>query len=119
MAPFIKDGDWITVQPLKEDQSLLGKIVAYIQPGCGDLVVHRVIRHQGGEYLIQGDNHPGVPDQLSGREAILGSVIAIKRQGREIKFSLGPERYLIAFLGRARLLPWILQFLRSIKHSMK
>lgn len=117
MAPFIKDGDWITVQPLKAERSLLGKIVAYIQPGRGDLVVHRVIRHQGGEYLIQGDNHSGEPDRLNGCEAILGSVIAIKRQGREIKFGLGPERYLIALLGQARLLPRILQLLRGIKHS--
>lgn len=117
MAPFIKDGDWITVQPLKAERSLLGKIVAYIQPGRGDLVVHRVIRHQGGEYLIQGDNHSGEPDRLNGCEAILGSVIAIKRQGREIKFGLGHERYLIALLGQARLLPRILQLLRGIKHS--
>ncbi len=116
MAPFIKDGDWITVQPLKAERSLLGQIVAYIQPGCGDLAVHRVIRQQGGEFLIQGDNHPGEPDRLNGLENILGSVVVIERLGRAIRFGLGPERYLIAFLARARLLSWILQLLRGIKH---
>ncbi len=116
MAPFIKGGDWITVQPLKAERSLLGKIVAYVQPGCGDLAVHRVIRQQSGEFLIQGDNDPGEPDRLNGREKIYGSVIAIERQGRKITFGLGPERYLIAFLARTRLLPWLLQLLRGIKH---
>lgn len=104
MAPFIQDGDVITVSPLRQTQAGIGEVVAFVRPSTGNLVVHRVVAYINAVPYIQGD---GVADQTDGMipaENLLGRVTRIERNGRRVWLGLGPERFLIAWLSRARLL---------------
>ncbi len=105
MAPFIRDGDIISIAPLHRQPPGLGDVVAFSSPGAGRLVVHRVIGRKTSGYLIQGDNLPGRPDGLIPGAALLGKVTRVERSGRSINFGLGPERRLIAIISRFGLFP--------------
>ncbi len=59
MTPFIRDGDVVTVAPSAKIRPSVGRVVAFIQPDTGRLVIHRVIDRQGSAFLIQGDNASG------------------------------------------------------------
>ncbi len=104
MAPFIQDGDVITVAPLKGGLPDVGEVVAFIRPHGGNLVVHRVVARPGQEVLIQGDNNPDCMDGIIPRENLLGRVTHVERNKRAVWIGLGPERYLIAWLSRTLLL---------------
>ena len=104
MAPFIQDGDVITVAPLQSVPPKIGEVVAFIRPGMGNLVVHRIVAWQGTAALIQGDSIQDHSDGLVPQENLLGRVARIERQGRPIWLGLGPERILIAWLSRVKLL---------------
>jgi signal peptidase I len=104
MMPFIRDGDVITVSPLLPAQLGIGEVVAFVSPETGKLVVHRVVARRGKTWLIQGDSIPEREDELVPSENLLGRVTRIERNGRHIWIGLGPERYGIAWLSRARLL---------------
>lgn len=115
MTPFIKSGDEITVAPASMEKPAVGKVVAFIQPATGQLVVHRVIGRQGSAFLIQGDNAVIQEDELVPPEAVLGCVTRIERDGRRVFLGLGLERYLVAFLSRSGLLARLLWRLRTLK----
>jgi hypothetical protein len=100
MAPFIRDGDVISVSPLASRTPGLGDVVAFIQPKTKSLCMHRVLSVQKDSFLIQGDNLPENPDGMIPREAIIGRVTGVERAGRRVRLGLGPERLLLAFLSR-------------------
>jgi signal peptidase I len=104
MAPFILDGDLIRVAPLSSAKLKPGHIVAYLNPGNSQLVVHRIVSVQPNAYLIRGDNQSDQDCQLISPENILGCVMQIERAGRNIRLGLGPESALIAKLSRKGLL---------------
>lgn len=106
MVPFIRDGDVITITPLNGMLPGNGKIVAFIRPETGNLVVHRVVGRRGDDFLIQGDSGSDCVDGLIPWENLLGAVKTISRNGRRVWLGLGPERFLIAWLSRTgRLVP--------------
>lgn len=115
MAPFIKDGDTITIAPPARVSPGLGRVVAFEHPECNQLLVHRVIGRQGGAFLIQGDNTAGQPDGPVQPGNILGCVIRVEREGHQVALGLGPERYLVAFLSRHGRLGQALRPFRFIK----
>jgi hypothetical protein len=104
MAPFIRDGDVITVSPLGGAPVRLGEVVAFLHPVAKKLVVHRVITRRDTAMLIQGDGIADGPDGLVSLERVLGRVTCVERAGRPVWLGLGPERVMIAWLSRARLL---------------
>jgi Peptidase S24-like len=104
MAPFIQDGDVITVAPLRKTPAGIGEVVAFVRPGSGNLVVHRVVARKGDNLHIQGDGLTGQTDGMISPDNLLGRVTHIERNGRRVWLGLGPERYLVAWLSRARLL---------------
>ena len=104
MAPFIRDGDVITVSPFRHAQPGAGEVVAFVRPGAGKLVVHRVVARRGTASFIQGDSAPDHMDGIIPPENLLGRVTRIERNGHDVWLGLGPERYLIAWLSRTRLL---------------
>jgi hypothetical protein len=118
MTPFIKDGDAITIAPLMKERLSLGKVVAYIQPATGHLIVHRVIGRQGAAFLIQGDNATGRPDEWVLPQDILGCVLRVERQGRRVRLGLGLERYIIAILSRNGLLLTAMRRLWALKRFL-
>jgi hypothetical protein len=100
MAPFIRDGDVITVSPLASSAPGLGDVVAFIHPETQLLCLHRVLSVNGKRFFIQGDNMPERPDGMIPWEAIVGRVTRVERACRRIRLGLGPERRLFALLSR-------------------
>ncbi len=103
MHPFIRNGDIITIAPLPPGRPGPGDVVAFVRPGTGKLVVHRVVGRTDGGYLIRGDNNDE-PDGLIPAESVLGIVVRVEHNGRDVSAGLGCERRLIALLSRPGLL---------------
>jgi hypothetical protein len=103
MQPFIREGDVVTVSPLRGAAPRLGDVVAYAELEGDRVVVHRVVGTRGGAWLVKGDNNPGA-DGLVVPAQIIGRVTRVERGGRDVSLGLGPERWLIARLARSGLL---------------
>jgi signal peptidase I len=97
MAPFIKDGDVITVSPLTYASLRTGHIVAFSDPETKKVRVHRVIKAMEDQFIAKGDNVP-VMDGIIPKKNYLGCVRRVERQGRRVSFGLGIERLLIVFI---------------------
>jgi len=109
MHPLIENGDMITVSPLSGTLPRIGDVVAFIISSAGKdkLIVHRVIARKGRCYLMKGDNMLRV-DGLVHKSRILGYLTKVEREGKEVPFGLGLERYLIAIISRqGRLYPFL------------
>lgn len=84
MAPFIRNGDIVLVEPKKASELRIGDIVFYRRAG-GRHVAHRLIHRNGNDGSLvlttRGDNlrHLDVPVFP---EQVLGRVIRIEGQGR-------------------------------------
>lgn len=117
MYPFIKDGDVLTVAPVSDGRVRVGEVVAFRRLGTDRLSVHRIVGKAGCNYLIQGDNNYQ-PDGLVPEANIIGRITNIERKGRAITFGLGPERAIVAFLVRAKMLPQSLRFTIKIAHPI-
>jgi hypothetical protein len=103
MSPFIKNKDVITISPLKTKRPGLGRIIAFVHKQTDGLCIHRIVRKKGAFYITQGDNISDTVEIVP-TENILGSVSRVEREGKQVFLGLGPERYLIALLGRRGLL---------------
>ena len=102
MAPFIRDGDVITVTPLLNRLPGVGEVFAFMHPHNGKLVVHRVVARRKAEVVILGDNDATCTDGNVPLENLLGRVTGIERNGKPVWLGLGRERTLIAWLSRVR-----------------
>ncbi len=115
MSPFIKDGDTVTVRPLRPSEPASGDVVAFLFPATGKAAVHRVVKVEGGRFVVKGDN-VAEGDGEVGRESILGIVSGVERDGRRVK--LGRERglggALVAGLSRTGVLAGGLKAVRGI-----
>jgi hypothetical protein len=102
MAPFIRDGDVITVSPFGRGRPGVGDVVAFVRPGYGHLVVHRVVARCGPDAFIRGDAAAEATDGVIPAENLLGRVTRVERDGHGVWLGLGPERHAIAWLSRTR-----------------
>jgi hypothetical protein len=102
MAPFIRDGDVITVTPVMARSPRVGEVVAFVHPEGGRLVVHRMVGRRGKDVVILGDNDSACKKLEVPRENLLGRVTRIERNGHGVWLGLGPERVVIAWLSRVR-----------------
>ena len=107
MAPFVNDGEVITITPLAGATPRIGEVFAFIHPEMQKPTVHRIIGKRGETCLIKGDNNPCGADGYVLPRNILGRVSRVERKGRRVWIGLGPERILVAFLSRTRLLLWL------------
>lgn len=96
MTPFIRDGDVITIA---QGQLRYGDVVAFLNPHCGKLTVHRIIHVSRSGYLIKGDNTPE-PDGCVPRSSIIGRVVMVEHCGKKMRLGMGMERIVIAWLSR-------------------
>jgi signal peptidase I len=105
MTPFIRDGDAITIAPLDGRPPRLGEVVAFshLDAKQSDLVIHRVVERRGGDFVIQGDGN-GLTQEIVPLEVILGRVVKVEHDGRCVRLGFGPERLMVAWLSRTRLL---------------
>ncbi len=104
MAPFIRDGDLITISPLQTAHPEIGEVIAYIRPQENKLVVHRLVDWSNRNAIFLGDNELEYPKEPIPQECLIGTVTRIERNGHPIWLGLGPERLIIAWLSRSRLL---------------
>jgi len=103
MYPFIKDGDLVTISPLRNETPRLGDAVAFCLPDSGKLAVHRIVGKTTEGFMTQGDN-AAVADGIVPSGDIFGLVTRIERGGRRISIGRGPEKRLIACLSRRGIL---------------
>lgn len=116
MAPFIQDGDVVTVSPLRAGPGI-GEVVAFVHPQMGMLVVHRIVAKCDGFLFIQADNPADHSEEPVPVKNLLGRVTQVERDGQRVWLGLGPERFVIAWLSRAGLLvpirDWLVSILRN------
>lgn len=110
MVPFVRDGDIVTVAPLAERPPDIGDVISYRRSTGSSrvLVIHRVVGIHASHVAVLGDGNGRQAEVVSTTE-IIGRVIRLERNGRDIRLGLGPERRFIAWVSRARLLwrpPW-------------
>jgi len=119
MSPFIKNEDVVTLSPLQGASPSVGDVIAFVLQGTDKLCVHRVVGRKGDYYVSKGDNSSEADESVP-KEKILGFVTRVERDGREVFLGLGPERLLIAFLGRrGLLLPLLLPVWRVLRAFIK
>jgi hypothetical protein len=99
MSPFIKDGDVITVSPLRGRRPPRGAVVAFLHPKTGRLAVHRVVGRGPEGVLVRGDN-TDVPDGRLPDARILGLVTEVLRDGRRAPLVSGRAASFVAWLSR-------------------
>jgi hypothetical protein len=91
MAPFIRDGDILTVEPVDHTLLRVGKIVFYRTEG-DSLIAHRIVGIQedseGILLKVRGDVSPGSEDVIT-LDKILGLIVSVARRGKEIRMSEG------------------------------
>jgi len=112
MSPFIREGDYITLSPLKEGSVGFGNVVAYSRKDVETMVVHRIVHIMRNLIITKGDSNPDNDDPVT-RENIFGIVTRIERDGKRLFWGLGLERWLIAWVSRRKTGPgWL--FRRSV-----
>lgn len=114
MKPFIVDGDLLTIAPKSQIKPTVGKVAAFINPGNRTLLVHRIIDRKSSSFLIKGDNSHQNMDGWVHISQVLGCVTGIVRDNRDIRFGLGMERFLLAFLSKHAMLTQITKVLQKI-----
>ncbi len=100
MTPAIRGGDRLTLEPLRALPGI-GSVLAC--ESHGRLLVHRLVRREGGRSVVRGDAAPA-PDLPLADGDVLGVVVGIERGGRPVRLGLGRERGVIAWLSRRGLL---------------
>lgn len=113
MTPFVRDSDIITIKPFQETTPVIGDIVAFTRPTEGRLVVHRIVNRHGSDFMIQGDSAPDHPDGVIPAGNLLGRVASIERDGHKLWLGIGPEKTIIAWLSRKRILDPLRQKMTS------
>ena len=109
MKPFINDKDTITITPVGEKKISIGDVVAFISPQRRYLMVHRVVGKKGKSCIMKGDNG-SIMELVSPYHEILGRVSKVERNGKTIRGYKTPEKYIIAFLSRFKILRILGQF---------
>ena len=98
MNPLILDGDRVSVTPATADSLLPGAIALYLPDlptGGSGMVIHRVQgRDSSGNMILQGDACP-LPDPPVPADKVVGRVIAVAREGREVDESSWSGRQLL------------------------
>ena len=119
MSPFIKNNDVVTISALQGKRPGLGEIIAFVHAETGGLCVHRIVRKKDGIFVTKGDNK-SVSDERVPKDNILGFVTRVERDGKPVFLGLGPERFLIAFLGwRGLLFPLLLPLWKVVRPFLR
>jgi phage repressor protein C with HTH and peptisase S24 domain len=84
MSPFIKDGDVVTVAPLRGATPQTGDIAAFLHPATGQLAIHRIVGAKSGRFTLKGDNAVETDGALPAA-TLLGLVTRVERNGSLIR----------------------------------
>jgi len=118
MSPFIRDNDLLTVSPVIESDVKVGDVLAFVHPTTGGLIVHRIIKRDGNNFVMRGDSRFD-EDGAFPTACLLGRVTGIRRGGMDVHFGLGLERYLIAFLSKTGILAYLIRLAQLLGRAGK
>ncbi len=116
MFPTSHSGDTITVKPAKATDVSVGDVIVYVSGKR--MIAHRLVakRIRNNEIVLicQGDFFPK-PDPLIEGKQVLGKVVAVKRNGRTIRFDTLWCRLIGLLLAKtAPLRPWFYPILKKV-----
>ncbi|NIM95876.1 MAG: hypothetical protein GTO18_19425 [Anaerolineales bacterium] len=81
MAPFIKDGDILSILPVEESELQIGNVVLY-QSESGSLLAHRIVKRSRNEgqwiLTVQGDARFALVEEVY-PDQVLGRVVCVQR----------------------------------------
>ncbi len=100
MTPLIRGGDVVTVSPMGDRPPQVGEVVACVLPGSGRLALHRVVGQGEQGWSVRGDSCRE-SDGVVATDSILGRVVRVERNRREVSFGTGKAARGIALLSRA------------------
>ncbi|NLE11728.1 MAG: GNAT family N-acetyltransferase [Actinobacteria bacterium] len=112
MSPSIRNEDIVTIASMGGDEPRVGDVVAFVVPGSERLAVHRIVGRGASGWLLRGDNCRET-DGVVIDERILGRVVRVERDGRDVDFGTGRKGCRIAWLSRTG----TLTALRSLRHA--
>jgi hypothetical protein len=115
MAPFIRDGDIVTVSEIAPSAPGIGDVICY-ETTPRRLFVHRVVACDGQRLFVKGDALTFT--EVVERDQVLGKVVALERRGTLRRLDTAAARWrnrAIATLSPAipRLLPMALLVRRA------
>lgn len=122
MAPSIRDGDIIKVEPIGGQQVKWGDVIFY-RAGEKRMVAHRVIRKFSRNYkpvyIARGDSNRGKGEEVC-LEQILGKVEVVERNGSKIYINHGFNKgrdifYIKVFSFLRQIGGWLLPHVRGFK----
>ena len=113
MHPVIRDGDIVTVRPLAGGGTRTGDVVAFVHPVTGGVRIHRVVGAGETGYLLKGDNAL-CEDGAVARDALLGRVARIEREGRTVLLGPALRSSLLARLSRTA---WFTRLARRLRRT--
>jgi ribosomal protein S18 acetylase RimI-like enzyme len=99
MAPFIRDRDVLTIAPLNGVDPRVGDVVAFTLTDAGILSIHRIVARTSRGWLVRGDNAAQADGAVTA-DQILGRVVRVERNGRDVHLGLGGEAAWLAALSR-------------------
>lgn len=115
MSPFIRHRDVLTISRSLSGKPATGDVAAVFDPATGRAIVHRIVARTAAGVMLKGDNCHET-DGLFVPSAVIGIVVAVERDGKNVWFGGGPEKRLIAFLSRTKMQNVVLlPLLRRIK----
>jgi hypothetical protein len=117
MLPFVRGGDVVIVAPTPPSAVSVGDVICYESPP-GRLFLHRMIRRQGDRFLTKGDALRF--SESIDAPAVLGTVVAIERDGRVAGWDSGPARCrnrAVAFM--TRLIPPMLAIALPVRRLLR
>lgn len=115
MMPFIRSGDKIFVSRVDMHSIKRGDILVFVHPESSHVLAHRVVKLKSSRILCKGDNVPNLFDGWIFYEDVLGRVVRVQRERKQIKFGLGIEGKLLAYLSRKKLLVPLVNILGTVK----
>jgi len=120
MTPAIRDGDIITVSPLKDFLPRRGDVLAFRHPEQPRMLVHRVLHVEARKFFFKGDNCPEADGWIPA-ENILGLITKVERQGK-VRFwpnRLRPSYWSNSYLVFYPLWPPVRQTLSKIRRRLR
>ena len=83
MGSAIRNGDIITVSPVKNIMPRRGDVLAFRHPERPQMLVHRLLRKKVAYFYFRGDNCPEADGWIPA-ENLLGIVTRVERQGKTV-----------------------------------
>lgn len=102
MFPFLRGGDIVTVSTELTNIEV-GDIALYYDRSNNKIQAHRIICRSKNYCQLKGDNL-NKNDGFRYIYSLIGLIVKIERQGKNIRFGLGPEKKFIAFFSRLNIL---------------